>query len=309
MRLTRLYLSLIAFAVASQASDGPLPVTIYSRKAPDYDRELDAKGNPAREYYAIGYGGRIDGTIWDQGQEKENFPSIAGTIAEELAKQNYHFAEAKEDADLLIVLHWGRTNPFDTGGFTDGINIAGEAYRQLENVSSNFDIPPTDGGISLVSAQQTAVADANAQLDSALALVQMENRMQDRRDEETARVLGYTDELNRNNDIARFAGSDRYDLLLNDVHDPRYYVVVTAYDFEQITQNTKKRKPLPRWVTRFSIRTRGNNFMASVDEMALRAGKYFGRDSGRLIRDYNGDVQIGELQVVGTVPDDPPDEE
>jgi hypothetical protein len=49
--------------------------------------------------------------------------------------------------------------------------------------------------------------------------------------------------------------------------------------------------------------------MDSVEEMALSAGRYFGRESGRLIRDYKGEVSIGEMQVVGTAPSNaPPDE-
>ncbi len=291
--------STISFSMA-QEERRPLPVTIYSRIAPDYKREIQQDGKPAPEFYAIGFGGRIDGTLWNRTQVKEHFPQIAGTIAEELSKQNYYFAAEKEDADLMIIIHWGRTNPLDSDSFGDGVNVAGQAYQTLGGAVSGIESQDSGEGLSLVNPQTTAIADANAQLDSAMALIQMENRMQELRDEETAKVLGYTDELMRNNDIARFAGSDRFDMLLQDVHDPRYYVVVTAYDFEKLTENTKKRKPKPRWVTRFSIRTRGNDFMDSVAEMALSAGRYFGRESGQLIRDYEGKVSIGELQVVGT---------
>jgi hypothetical protein len=293
----------------AQSDRKPLPVTIYSRVAPDYKRELLENGKPTPERYAIGFGGRVDGTLWDQSQEKEHFPEIAGTIAEELARQNYFYAAEKEDADLMVIIHWGRTNPANSASFGDGVNVAGQAYQALGAAVSGVESQDSGGGLSLVDAQVTAIADANAQLDSAMALMQMENRMQELRDEKTAKVLGYTDELNRNNDIARFAGSDRFNLLLEDVHDPRYYVIVTAYDFRQLTENTQKKKPVPRWVTRFSIRTRGNNFMESVDEMALSAGKYFGRDSGRLIRDHKGEVSIGEMQVVGTTSGNTPEDE
>ncbi|MDB4474336.1 hypothetical protein N9023_04960 [Opitutaceae bacterium] len=292
----------------AQSDRKPLPVTIYSRIASDYKRELQEDGKPTPERYAIGFGGRVDGTLWDQTQVKEDFPEIAGTIAEELAKQNYFYASKKEDADLMVIIHWGRTNPANSASFGDGVNVSGQAYQALGTAVSGFESQDSGEGISLVDAQVTAIADANAQLDSALALMQMENRMQELRDEKTAKVLGYTDDLNRNNDIARHAGSDRFDLLLQDVHDPRYYVIVTAYDFQELTENTKKKKPNPRWVTRFSIRTRGNDFMASVEEMALSAGRYFGRDSGRLIRDYKGEVSIGEMQVVGTASKTAPDE-
>ncbi len=289
------------------ADEAPLPVAIYSRVSPNYERTIQADGTPAREYYAIGYGGRIDGTLWDQTQQKEDFPEIAGIIAQELAKQNYHFSPDRDTADLLVVIHWGRTNPFNTNNFSDGVNAAGEAFRALADAEG----PPIDVDASsaesaaqtasLVAEQNDAIQRANADLNNALSIIQMENREQNRRDEDTARVIGYTDELSRNNDIARFAGSDRYNTLLQEVQDPRYYVVVTAYDFDEIVRNKKKRKkPDPEWVTRFSIRTRGNDFMDKIDVMAMKAGNYFGRDSGRLIRDYEGEVEIGDLQVVGS---------
>lgn len=287
------------------ADEKPLPVAIYSRVAPSYERQIQDDGTPAPEYYAIGYGGRIDGTLWDQTQKKEDFPEIAGLIAEQLAKQNYHFAPDKETADLLVVIHWGRTNPSNIVNFNDSINLAGEAFRALNDVGVS---QQPAGGLSLVSEQGLATQQANAELDGALALIQMENRERQRQDEDTARVLGYTDELRRNNDIARYAGSDRFDILLDEVQDPRYYVVVTAYDFDKVTQTAGQKKPLPRWVTRFSIRTRGNNFMDKVEQMALKAGSYFGRDSGRLIRDYRGEVEIGEMQVVDTDTPEPTDD-
>lgn len=305
MTLIRFILLLSLGSLAMLANEKPLPVAIYSRVAPNYERQLQQDGSPTREYYAIGYGGRIDGTLWDQTQQKEDFPEIAGIIAEELAKQNYHFSPDTETADLLVVLHWGRTNPYGAVTYSDGVNIAGDAFQALETAVSGAAASQSGGGLSLVSEQALAVQQANAELDGALALMQMENRQRERQDEDTARIIGYTDELKRNNDIARYAGSDRFDLLLNEVQDPRYYVVVTAYDFKQVTENERSQKPLPRWVTRFSIRTRGNNFMDKIDQMALKAGSYFGRDSGRLIRDYRGDVEIGEMQVVGTTEEPP----
>ena len=53
-------------------------------------------------------------------------------------------------------------------------------------------------------------------------MLQMESSMQTSQQEETARVIGYTDELARNNDIARFAGSGRFDTLIQEVQSPRY---------------------------------------------------------------------------------------
>lgn len=299
----------IASGHFAAADDRPLPVAIYSRVSPNYEREIQDDGTPAREYYAIGFGGRIDGTLWDQTQQKEDFPEIAGLIAQELAKQNYYFSPDKDTADLLVVIHWGRTNPFNNSNFSDSVNIAGDAFRALNEAQGpeiQVDTSSAESaaqGAAQIAEQNQAIQQANDALNGAMSLMQMESREQNRRDEETARVIGYTDDLRRNNDIAQFAGSDGYRTLLQEVQDPRYYVVVTAYDFDKVTKSGKKRKPAPEWVTRFSIRTRGNDFMDKVGQMALKAGNYFGRDSGRLIRDYQGEVEIGDLQVVGTTED------
>ena len=300
-----LLFSLVCSAV--WADDKPIPVSIYSRVSPNYERELEQDGTYKREFYAIGYGGRVDGTVWDTTQEKENFPEIAGIVAEELAKQNYHFSPDKNTADLLIVLHWGTTAPFNSGNLTDSVNLAGDAFRALNDAQSvqvevdTTSQESTSQTVSLVSEQQMEIQRANAALDGALTSMQAERADQSRRDEQTAKVLGYTDELARNNDMARFAGSDRFNVLINEVQEPRYYVVVTAYDFDEITnQKKKKRKPDPEWITRFSIRTRGNDFMDRIDDMAMRAGNYFGRESGRLIRQRTGEVEIGDMQVIET---------
>ncbi|MBT5901245.1 MAG: hypothetical protein HOH58_03955 [Opitutaceae bacterium] len=300
-----LLFSLVCSAV--WADDKPIPVSIYSRVSPNYERELEQDGTYKREFYAIGYGGRVDGTVWDTTQEKENFPEIAGIVAEELAKQNYHFSPDKNTADLLIVLHWGTTAPFNSGNLTDSVNLAGDAFRALNDAQSvqvevdTSSQESTSQTVSLVSEQQMEIQRANAALDGALTSMQAERADQSRRDEQTAKVLGYTDELARNNDMARFAGSDRFNILINEVQEPRYYVVVTAYDFDEITnQKKKKRKPDPEWITRFSIRTRGNDFMDRIDDMAMRAGNYFGRESGRLIRQRTGEVEIGDMQVIET---------
>lgn len=286
-----LILALVSTVVAKEK---PAPtVSIYSRLAPTYERQLDDHGKPERQFYAIAYGGRVDGTLWNRGQEKEDFPEIAGIIAEELSKQNYHFAPDKGSADLMVVIHWGLTNPYGETNYSDGVNVAGDAFRQLQE-AQGMDA----GGPGLVSGQGLALQQANSALDSALTMLQMESIQQTRQQEETASVIGYTDELARNNDIARYAGSGRFDTLIDEVQNPRYYVIVTAYDFNEITTNTKKQKPTPQWVTRFSIRARGTNFMEQIDQMALKAGSYFGRDSGRLIRDRRGEVEIGEMQIV-----------
>lgn len=66
MIFPRITLGLLFATLPSSAENPPIPTSIYSRVAPGYQREIQADGQLQREYYAIAYGGRIAGTIWDQ---------------------------------------------------------------------------------------------------------------------------------------------------------------------------------------------------------------------------------------------------
>jgi hypothetical protein len=131
----------------------------------------------------------------------------------------------------------------------------------------------------------------------------MENNVRDRRNEEIARVLGYVDEMRNMNDLGGFAGSDRFTTMRNELEDPRYYIVLTAYDFKQATEKGK-RKIL--WTSRISIDARGNKFMDRMEQMVARAANSFGENTQRLVRERVGEVEIGEAIVVGT---ETPDEQ
>ena len=87
---------------------------------------------------------------------------------------------------------------------------------------------------------------------------------------------------------------------MEDIESERYYVVVTAYDFQEALQH-KNKKGL--WRTVASIDARGNRFDERLLAMVERASRYFGRDSGRLIRqfEYTPHIDLGELKTLGVV--------
>ena len=150
------------------------------------------------------------------------------------------------------------------------------------------------------AAQSFAESDAKEQ---AVAQLAMFNDMRRKADEYNARVLGYADEINRRDGPARFAGGGTgFDDLIDDIENERYFFVISAYDFPTAVK-TGKRKLL--WATRVSVQAQGNRFNESAAYMLAKASKYFGQDSGRLIRQFDreGKVTLGELQVVGIVPD------
>lgn len=308
MRPTFLFIGLCASILFAAAQEKSLPVIYYSRAAPGYERGIGTDGKPKRERYALSYGGRVDGTTWSEGMNKENFPQIAGVVAEQLAKQNYFYAQDADSADLLLVIHWGQTLPFNQGNFTDQVNNLGSALTNL-SAAQSVEPPPVPtsqegaaGATEQNAAQQLEVQQAAAQLESALVGMDMENKVRDRRNEEIARVLGYIDEMRHMSDVGGFMGGDRFTTMRNELEDPRYYIVLTAYDFKKATKQGKREV---LWTSRISIDTRGNDFMDRMEQMVARAANSFGTNTKRLIRERTGEVEIGEAIVVGT---DEPDE-
>jgi len=301
MRSSTLLFGLCACISFTAAREKPLPVTYYSRAAPGYEREIGPDGKPKVEHYALSYGGRVDGTTWSEGMNQENFPKIAGVVAEQLAKQNYFYAPDATSANLLLVIHWGQTLPFNAGNFTDSVNNLGTAMTNLQAAQA---VPPPPvpttqeaaaGASEQAAAQQVDVQIAAAALESSLVGMDMENRVRDRRGEEIARVLGYVDEMRRMSDLGGFTGEDRFITLRNEVEDPRYYIVLTAYDFVKATQKGKREV---LWTSRISIDTRGNNFMDRMEQMVARAANSFGQNTNRLVRERTGEVEIGEAIVL-----------
>jgi hypothetical protein len=129
--------------------------------------------------------------------------------------------------------------------------------------------------------------------------VEMENQLRDQINEYNARVLGYLDDLTEANDIRRTAGlGDRYTDLITDVEDARYYIMVSAYDFRELAKSNQ-RKLL--WQVRVSVRTAGNRFDEGLIAMLSSASKYFGQDSGRLVRieEPKGSVEMGDIRFLG----------
>ena len=141
----------------------------------------------------------------------------------------------------------------------------------------------------------------DGEAESALIQLNMANNMRRKANEYNAQLLGYIDEINGREGPARFAGAGTaYDDLNDDIENERYFFVVSAYDFPTAAK-TGQRKLL--WATRVSVQAQGNKFNETAAYMLAKASKYFGEDSGRLIRQYDpeGKVRLGELQIVGVV--------
>jgi hypothetical protein len=151
---------------------------------------------------------------------------------------------------------------------------------------------PLEGSTG-VTADQTGASSA---LEGSLMLMQMEDRLRQRANEQNAHLLGYVGAINDADGIARYAGGgDRFNELVEDIEEPRYYVVVSAYEFRAAVEKREKKL---LWVTRISVATDEEDFDKSLRAMVARASPYFGQPTEKLVRGFKGKVELGETSVI-----------
>jgi len=268
MVLTGAFIACIATA---QPRRDPVITAVFSRSASSYERPLRADGTPAIQTYVLSKGGSEPGEEKDPSIDNVKFAGFVRVLGTYLAKQAYYPAKDGRKADLLLVVHWGKTlaNP--------------KTYRPF------FDL-----ALNASSAQKNESSGSEY-------LMSFATEMRYAADQHNADLLGYTAELNFRNNITLVAGAGTayYDLI-NDIESERYYIIVTAYDFQDMLQH-KQKKTL--WRTVASIDARDNRFDEQLIGLIDSASHYFGKNSGRLIRqfEYKTRVNMGELKVLGAV--------
>jgi len=151
-----------------------------------------------------------------------------------------------------------------------------------------------------MSAIQSQLSDAN--FDSAMQAVTQEEKQRRVVDERNAMLLGYDTDLEASQGLQNTVLGDHFNELVREIEEDRYFVVMMAYDFQKLWKD-KKRKLL--WVTRISIRQRGNDFGKMLPAMMQYASEYFGRDSHGLLRREirEGHVEVGEPTAIGVLPE------
>lgn len=301
---------LFATLVASQpafAANEALVTAVFSNVSNGYERQRQPDGTFKREYYALANGQYARGAHADPSIDNVSFSTVANLVTPYLAKQNYYMAENARSADLLLVISWGTTIPFDDAGGAAGsldrtLSAMNGAVSANRTAQANAD---TQQNQQNVKAETAAVAEAaNNEFESQVVELQSFNTARMKANERTARLLGYVGEINDRNNASRFAGAgSQYDDLVADIEEPRYYVIVSAYDFRAATQKGE-RKLL--WSTRVSIRAQGNRFDERLATMLARAGSHFGEGTNRLLRQYqSGTVKMDDLKFIESVPPQP----
>lgn len=244
--------------------------SVYAKVFNNYTRTASAAGGYKAETFAFANGGLVNSRTRDGSLENAAFQQVIQAISPAMTRQNYIAATNPDDTDLLVFVYWGATN--GNGGVSD-----------------------------LPSDTMAQAADMDADWYGASSMMDDSNRQRDRQAFSNAGLLGYREALAHHIDLKAWGvhGTIYHDLI-SEVEEPRYYVVMTAFDFKTAW---KEKKLVPLWSTRFNLPTRGNSFKAALPDMSLFASRYFGRDSGGLVRRLNptGKVEMGDIKVLGVV--------
>ena len=293
---------------AARGADSSEITAVSSVASEGYVRAKRSDGSFKPETYAFGEGGNWGGTMRDNTADSLNFMGVAQTMAGPLASQNYMPTREPKNANLLIMVYWGTTA--GTKGASDSAEYQRLQESQVQSGTQPTPPPPANAAMAAATAGARAGAQAaaiqrdvaNQGFNSAMATVAMEDKVRGQADAQNAQLMGYDSELAATQGLEGTALHYRRDELLSEIEDNRYFVVLMAYDF-QLVWKEKKHKLL--WVTRISIRQRGNDFGKTLPAMLRYASQYFGQDTHGLIRKPlpEGHVEVGEPRSIGIVPD------
>ena len=277
-------------------ADGEL-VAVASQVSEDYVRAKLPGGSFQPETYAFGKGGRWSGTARDPSIDDLPFVTIAHAIAGPLQEQSYLPTKDPNTTRLLLMVYWGTTHPpehaSDTLAFQRTAD-ASNAWQQAKAAGDAWKQAKTAG-------DPGATIDADAAFTAAFSMLAAENAQRDHANKQTASLLGYNSLWETTAGFEHTPLNTRRQDMIDELEGCRYFVILMAYDF-QLMWKQKKVKLL--WETRFSISEHHNEFDQQLAAMAQGAAKFFGRDSHGLVhREQSGHVDLGELKILGTVPE------
>ncbi len=280
-------------------SEGPLTAAVASKVSPDYVRTKLPDGSFQAETYAFGEGGYWAGGMRDKTVDETTFKEVARVMAATLNLQNYRSTTDAKTTRLLIMVYWGTTNPPLPANASSTFQSAANAMGALQVAKLESGNAPPTASMAIQKALGTRQGPPEAEnaATAAIALLQAENALRRRIDAQNSRMLGYDSLWS---ETARFEGTPldtRRNDMIGELEDPRYFVVLMAYDFQLMWKN-KQHKLL--WETRFSIREQGHEFDRELPAMAKSASFYFGRDSrGLQRRPLQENINLGELKILG----------
>jgi hypothetical protein len=254
-------------------------VVVSATASPGYDRH-DPEGALRPESYVISQG-RNFGRAQERASAEEQFQQVLTALGPALAQQEYWPSNGLDNADLVIVVHWGETETYEDpmrDFMADAYNQALEDYRANADEAGNAD---------------------PGRLNELKRMDSMTNHSVLETTRSNAELLGYRRSIEKAE--TRYFPSEEERTMKAELAEERYFVVLMAWDYAALREG----KPaLLKWVTRMSVRSAGNRFAEALPALLRQGAPHFGRQNDDLVRvrtvieGRKAEVEIGTSTVV-----------
>ena len=294
-------LALLACALSALADDH-VAVTAFAKT--EYTRRKFENDQPRTETYVFMQGRFVEGRRNDHSLDRMTFRQLAEFLAPELARQQYLPTPDLKSADLVLVVHWGTTQPYqdiDPIRTLSSVPTKDEVAREADiarmNDPESNQQPSLDGMENWnVSGSEPYRQLGAEQLDQAAEMTE-----NDLMSGNNTRLLGYTRDLNRLGQSAFQTTAES--TLRSDLATERYFIIIKAYDLKDPRPKERMRRPV--WTLHLNIRSPGQNFATALAQMGNVAVDYFGRntDSVETARPHErtGTVTLHDVKILGEV--------
>lgn len=268
----------------------------------DYLEKRRVEGKIQPQSYVFMAGRFLPGNTRDRSLERFSFRALAGRLAQDLRRQDFHPAQSLAKADLMLVVHWGATagRNRDLVALSQGFDTLANFSTQAEGFREELDQAIGAGDFERAAALRGNLDQlANSARQEQQSLLNEERNVGGA---DTAALLGFAAEMNRED--GTLAEQERRKTLFELTREECYFVVVMAYDARTLVE-TKRLKRV--WTLRVSMNTAGVNFPEALDRISRVSGRHFGLPQEGLAfayppkRQHEGTVTLDDIVVLGTV--------
>ncbi|MDQ8185688.1 hypothetical protein [Pelagicoccus sp. SDUM812002] len=273
-------LAAAALAMTHFCIAAPSKRVVVKSKASANFIEIRKQSDFAALSYVFAQGERFSDSSRGDAVSNVDFQSIAETLAIDLGEQNFIPTKEPENADILLVIHWGGIERFEDPTKMLALERAYEGVQQsVDNVGSDY-----------------VAYDA---WETRFDLVQHESDLIHERmnDAKMARLLGFDEDIAR--ERKKPFSTTLEETLLVQMQQERYLIIIMAWD-NQVLRATGEKKLL--WSTHMNMKALGTNFEDAIAFMSGAAVGYFGTESdgikSQLYKQDEYQIEMGELEVI-----------
>lgn len=206
----------------------------------------------------------LPGDRLDPSMEELSFESLVYDLALQLRKNNFYPEPEVGASDLLIVIHYGSTGYPDDFAHHEGIDYwTDQRFQYFDELG---DLQRSHGLDYVHASQMFHIKDQSYR----------------------AKLLGM--------DFNKTWASDKR-LLSTLSKEPRYFVILDAYDFPALKEGDIKLQ----WRTRYSVRSIGQSFTTAITDMNRIASSFMGENMKGFTQkrvDDSSYVSFGEIEVI-----------